>query len=90
MNPYLYLILGIFIGTFVGIVIMSLMIRSRPDDPDTERMNAIVLFGWHISHNNGRWGVLKPVNGVLTLIGQTHSSLRGAVDAALEDMHGRG
>ena len=88
MSPFVALVIGVFIGAVIGGVLIAMLVQADEGNPDTGRMNAIVLFGWHVSNNGGRWGILVPVNGVLTMLGESHSSLRGAVDAALEKPRG--
>ena len=83
-------ILCLFVGAFFGVLAMALLQINRRDDVDTELLDATTAFGWHIGNNAGQWAVMRPVNGVLTVIGVPHKSPREALAAALKDEHGRG
>ncbi len=78
----------LFLGVVIGVFVMCLLQINKQVAADTNRIDAMQAFGWHISNNADRWAVVRPINGVLTLLGKSHPSPREALDAAMGADHG--
>lgn len=67
------------IGLFLGVLGMLLLIRSKPD---TVRLDTLESLEWSLHCAEGRWAILQKVNGEMRMAGQSHETIRGAMDAA--------
>ena len=65
----------LFCGFGLGVISMLLY-----QDPDSARIQKIELNKWQIGCYNGKWAVLTNVNGGLRILGQSHDTLREAID----------
>ena len=80
---WIFGIVGLAFGVALGLVITANLARSVATE-DMDRLTSLELFGWTTAHTNSRWAVLRQVNGEMKVIGTTHSSLRQAIDVAVE------
>lgn len=89
MSGYTFLFfgLGLMVGAFAGIVTAAL-VAAPGNNIDTQRLDHLSLFNLQLSNINGRWAVLQNVNGMLTMVGDSHGSAREAIDAAMEVRRG--
>lgn len=79
----LALIVGVIGGIAVGFGLTVKAHRSILAD-DIARLSSIELFGWTVAQSNGRWAVLKDTNSEMKVIGSTQTTLRQAIDAAVQ------
>lgn len=83
MSEFGFLVIGLILGIVIAFVLTAKAHRNLISD-DMNRISAMEVFGWTVAQTNGRWAVLHVSGDEMKVLGTTESTLRQAIDAAVE------